>query len=185
MKYLLVALGNPGEKYTNTRHNVGWILTDLIFPQAAWSKNNYANALVASVANVPLELVKPLTFMNDSGISVDYFIKKESILPEQVIIIYDDIDLTIGKIKISFDRGSGGHNGIKSIETHLGSREFIRIRIGISKLLESGELVKPNVLGNFEPVEHEMLASLAPKIKEAIKVITEKGKEFAMTEFNK
>ena len=185
MKYLLVALGNPGEKYTTTRHNVGWIVTDLMFPEASWDKNSYANALVANTSSLPLELVKPLTFMNDSGISVDYFIKKEAVLPEQIVVIYDDIDLALGKIKISFDRGSGGHNGIKSIEAHVGSREFIRIRVGISKLLESGELVKPNVLGNFEPTEHEVLASLAPKIKESIRVIIEKGKEAAMTEFNK
>ena len=87
-------------------------------------------------------------------------------------------------MKISFDRGSGGHNGIKSIEAHLGSREFIRIRIGISKLLENGELVKPNVLGNFEKSEQEALASLAPRLKLALATIIKEGKEIAMTEFN-
>ncbi len=185
--YLVVALGNPGEKYEQTRHNAGWILADLAFPDLEFGRNSYANAGVAktSISNQDVQVVKPATFMNESGVSVEYFIKKESILPEHIIVIYDDIDLPIGKMKISFDRGSGGHNGIKSIEEHLGSREFIRIRIGISKLLENGEISKPNVLGNFEASELETLKTLAPKVKLAIGTILVQGKEMAMTEFNK
>ena len=188
--YLVVALGNPGEKYEQTRHNAGWILADLAFPGLEFSRNSYANAGVAktSISNHDVQVVKPATFMNESGVSVEYFIKKENILPEHIIVMYDDIDLPIGKMKISFDRGSGGHNGIKSIEAHLGSREFIRIRIGISKLLNppagGGELVKPNVLGNFEPSELEILKILAPKVKSALETIISEGKEAAMTKFN-
>lgn len=184
--YLVVALGNPGEKYELTRHNAGWILADLAFPDLEFSRNSYANAGGAktSISNQEVQIVKPATFMNESGVSVEYFIKKESISPEHIIVIYDDIDLPIGKMKISFDRGSGGHNGIKSIEAHLGSREFIRIRIGISKLLENGELSKPNVLGNFEASELEILKTLAPKVKLVIETIIVQGKEMAMTEFN-
>jgi PTH1 family peptidyl-tRNA hydrolase len=188
--YLVVALGNPGEKYEQTRHNAGWILADLAFPNLEFGRNSYANAGVAktSISNQEVQIVKPATFMNESGVSVEYFIKKENILPEHIVVIYDDIDLPIGKMKISFDRGSGGHNGIKSIEAHLGSREFIRIRIGISKLLNppagGGELVKPNVLGNFESSELETFKTLAPKVKLAIETIIVQGKEMAMTEFN-
>ncbi len=184
--YLVVALGNPGEKYEQTRHNAGWILADLAFPGLEFSRNSYANAGVAktSISNHDVQVVKPATFMNESGVSVEYFIKKENILPEHIIVMYDDIDLPIGKMKISFDRGSGGHNGIKSIEAHLVSREFIRIRIGISKVLESGELVKPNVLGNFESTELETLKTLAPKVTSAIETIISEGKEAAMTKFN-
>ncbi|MDB4984535.1 MAG: aminoacyl-tRNA hydrolase [Patescibacteria group bacterium] len=185
-QYLIVALGNPGEKYEHTRHNAGWILADLAFSNPDYARNSYASAGVAkvTVARETVQLVKPATFMNESGVSVEYFIKKENIKPENIIVIYDDIDLPIGKMKISFDRGSGGHNGIKSIEAHLGSREFIRIRIGISKVLENGELVKPNVLGNFEPSEQEVLASLAPRLKSTIETIVSEGKETAMTKFN-
>ena len=188
--YLVVALGNPGEKYEQTRHNAGWILADLAFPDLEFSRNSYANAGVAktTISNQDVQIVKPATFMNESGVSVEYFLKKENILPEHIIVMYDDIDLPIGKMKISFDRGSGGHNGIKSIEAHLGSREFIRIRIGISKLLNppagGGELVKPNVLGNFEPSELEILKILAPKVKSALETIISEGKEAAMTKFN-
>ena len=184
--YLVVALGNPGEKYEQTRHNAGWILVDLAFPDLEFERNSYANAGVTKthISNQEIQIVKPATFMNESGVSVEYFIRKEHILPEHSIVIYDDIDLPIGKMKISFDRGSGGHNGIRSIEAHLGSREFIRIRIGISKLLESGELVKPNVLGNFESSELETLKILASRVKSAVETIISEGKEAAMTKFN-
>ena len=186
MDYLIVGLGNPGKEYEKTRHNAGWILLDEMFPEVEWGRDSYANAgtVTVSLADQRTLLVKPATFMNNSGESVEYFIKKKDIQPEQVIVIYDDIDLALGKIKISFDRGSGGHNGIKSIEAHLGSREFIRIRIGISKIAENGEVIKPNVLGKFEPGELETLAEVSKQVKLAIHTILSEGKDAAMTEFN-
>lgn len=186
MNHLIVGLGNPGKEFEKTRHNAGWILLDQMFPDAEWSRNSYANAgvAIATISNQEITLLKPATFMNNSGESVEYFIKKKDISPENVIVIYDDIDLAIGKLKISFDRGSGGHNGIKSIEAHLGSREFIRIRIGVSKVLESGELAKPNVLGHFESSEMEALQKLSKTVKKALETILENGKEKAMSLFN-
>lgn len=182
MNYLVVALGNPGNEYALTRHNAGWIVVDGAFPDLTWGRDSYA--LAGTAQQDTILFAKPVTFMNESGQTVEYFINKKDILPENIIVVYDDIDLPLGKIKISFDRGSGGHNGIKSIEAHIGSREFIRIRIGISKVLESGELVKPNVLGKFEENELEALTSLAPKVKAAIETIVGKGKEDAMNQFN-
>lgn len=182
MNHLIIALGNPGDQYKNTRHNAGWIAIDLAYPQLEWARNNYAVAGVAKLNN--LIFAKPATMMNLSGETVGYFVNKENILPENIIVVYDDIDLPLGKIKISFDRGSGGHNGIKSIEEHLGSREFVRIRIGISKILDDGTFVKPNVMGNFETQELGALASLAPTIKSAIESIITDGREAAMGKFN-
>lgn len=179
MRYLVVGLGNPGKEYEKTRHNVGWLVLDAAYPGLAWSRNSYANAGIAKDGD--LVLLKPATFMNESGFSVDYFIKKEGFLAEHCIVVYDDIDLPLGKIKLSFDRGSGGHNGIKSIESYLGSREFIRIRIGISKLLENGELAKPNVLGNFESGELEIVQDLSEKVRNIIEVLQTKGKDKAMS----
>lgn len=183
MNYLILALGNPGEKYALTRHNAGWLVLDALFPTCDMQENSYACAFVGKVED--FIIAKPLTFMNESGKTADYFVKKHNIKPEHIIVLYDDIDLPLGKMKISFDRGSGGHNGIKSLETYLGSREFIRIRIGISKIRESGELVKPNVLGNFEPEELEVIKQISTKIKYVIVTIMKDGKEYAMTEFNK
>ena len=185
MNYLVVALGNPGDKLVKTRHNAGWLAVDAAFPDLQWSRNSYANAGVATLnfENDKVFFAKPVTFMNLSGEAVKYFIDKEQILSDHIIVIYDDIDLPLGKLRISFDRGSGGHNGIKSVEQYAG-REFVRIRIGISKMLESGELVKPNVLGNFEESELETLKGLALRINLAIRMIIKEGKEAAMTEFN-
>jgi len=182
MKYLIVGLGNPGTEYEKTRHNAGWIVIDDMYPNLEWGRDSYANAGTAEQDG--FTFVKPATFMNLSGETVQYFVEKKDYLPENIIVIYDDIDLALGKIKISFDRGSGGHNGIKSIETCLGSREFIRIRIGISKLLETGEFVKPNVLGKFEANELETLAEVSNRVKLVLMTIVKEGKEIAMTEFN-
>lgn len=182
MKYLIVGLGNPGTEYEKTRHNAGWIVIDSMYPNLVWARDSYANAGTAQEGD--FLFVKPATFMNLSGETVQYFVDKKDYLPENIIVIYDDIDLALGKMKISFDRGSGGHNGIKSIEMSLGSREFIRIRIGISKTLEDGTLVKPNVLGKFEASELETLAEVAKRVKLSLETIAKEGKEQAMTLFN-
>jgi PTH1 family peptidyl-tRNA hydrolase len=179
---MVVALGNPGLEYEKTRHNAGWLVIDFAYPELEWSRDAYALAGVAK--NEIILFVKPVTFMNNSGESVGYLSEKKSIAADHCIVVYDDIDLSIGKIKISFDRGDGGHNGIKSIQDHLGTKEFIRIRIGISKLLENGELVKPNVLGKFESGELNTLSEVSKKVNAAISSIIKSGREKAMTEFN-
>lgn len=183
MNYLVVGLGNPGEKYKYTRHNVGWIILDQLAVHGDWSHDAYAQAVTTVYQNKFL-LVKPQTFMNLSGESVRYFLDKKGYTSDACVVIYDDIDLPLGKIKISFDRGSGGHNGIKSIEQEIGSRQFIRIRIGISKVLESGELVKPNVLGNFESEELKIVSDISKKIGLVLYTLQAEGLEKAMTEFN-
>lgn len=183
MNYLVVGLGNPGEKYKNTRHNVGWIVLDQLAMGADWNHDAYAQAMTTHYQSNFL-LVKPQTFMNLSGESVRYFLDKKGYTSDACVIVYDDIDLPLGKIKISFDRGSGGHNGIKSIEQEIGSRQFIRIRIGISKVLDSGELVKPNVLGNFEAEELEQVTTIARRVGLVLYTLQAEGLEKAMTEFN-
>lgn len=184
--YLLVGLGNPGQEYATTRHNVGWIILHNLFTDSVWQNNKYSHSseLQEVIKGTAVRVIKPLTFMNESGKSIEHFIKKEAIPFDRVIVIYDDLDLTLGTVKISFDRGSGGHNGIKSIEKHLGSREFVRIRIGISKVLENGDVVKPNVLGNFEPSELKVVKDVSKKVQKVLETILTKGKEKAMTIFN-
>lgn len=182
MNYLVVGLGNPGKEYEKTRHNAGWIVIDFAYPDLFWEQDNYAVAGIAK--HEAIIFAKPTTFMNLSGESVGYITKKKDIAADHCIVIYDDIDLLLGKLKISYDRGSGGHNGIKSIQDHLGTAEFIRIRIGISKVLENGEFVKPNVLGKFEPEELETLKVVSVIVKKALETIQTEGREKAMTLFN-
>lgn len=181
MKLLLVGLGNPGVKYQYTRHNIGWIILEQMFPQVSWELQKYAQALFTkeNIADCEYIVIKPQTFMNESGISVKWFLDEYKDSP--IFVLYDDLDLPVGTWKLSHDRGSGGHNGIKSIEKHLGTRDFFRIRIGIARELENGSIVKPNVLGNFESNEQEKILALLPEIKNMLHIYREQGKDKAMT----
>ncbi len=181
MKLLLVGLGNPGVKYQYTRHNIGWIILEQMFPQVSWELQKYAQALFTkeNIADCEYIVIKPQTFMNESGISVKWFLDEYKDSP--IFVFYDDLDLPVGTWKLSHDRGSGGHNGIKSIEKHLGTRDFFRIRIGIARELENGSIVKPNVLGNFESNEQEKILALLPEIKNMLQIYREQGKDKAMT----
>lgn len=185
--YIVVGLGNPGDRYKNTRHNVGWIVMNTVFPDVSWKKNIYAHAIEATdmIAGESVLLVQPQTFMNESGISLAYYMKKTKVSPHHCIILYDDLDLPLGTVRISFDRGSGGHNGIRSLERSLGTREFIRVRIGIAKRIDDTTASKPNVLGNFEPEEYQqVIGSISKNVEKIIKSIITEGKEKAMTQYN-
>jgi len=178
----IIGLGNPGEKYTYTRHNVAWLVLDQLFPDG-WNHHKYMNAHVRN-SNHGL-YIKPETFMNNSG-EVVHFLKKEmDIQPEHIVVMYDDLDLPFGVIKIAHNRGDGGHNGVKSIVQHLGSKECIRIRIGISKQLDDGRLAKPNVLGNFSHEEREIInEKIAAQIERIIKSLHDNGLEKTMNVYN-
>lgn len=184
---LIIGLGNPGEKYKKTRHNVGFIVLDKILDKIDWSKSSKAKTLFYqdTIVGETVEYLKPQTFMNDSGFSVSYTQKKHEIKSEDIIVIHDDLDLPFNKIKISYDRGDGGHNGIKSIMNYLGSQSFIRIRVGISILDENGILRKPNVLSQFSKKEINILEkNISPTIKEILETIIKNDKETAMNKYN-
>lgn len=190
---LVTALGNPGEEYAKTKHNAGWIVIDRVVDDAKWMKNAGANAMFVpgQVGSEPVEYIKPLTFMNLSGNSVSHVVKKEKLKPEQVIVLHDEIDLPIGSVRISFDRGAGGHNGITSIQDALGTAAFVRIRIGVSPVDAEGNTRRPTagaqhdfVLKNFNKVDFEKIEALAPKVKEIIETIANEGLEKAMNTFN-
>ena len=173
---LVIGLGNPGEEYENTRHNTGRILVGLI--EKKWD-------------GPKVKFVTPDTFMNNSGKEVIKYVKSKKDLKD-LIVIYDDIDLPIGKMKISFNRSSGGHNGLGSIIKSLKSEEFLRIRIGIAPVTHSGKIKKPHgekevikfILGEFKKSELETLKKLSKKVAEAVAMIFEEGKEKAMSLYN-
>jgi peptidyl-tRNA hydrolase, PTH1 family len=183
--YTIIALGNPGSEYKNTRHNVAWILVDKAFSDIEFEKNKYVNSLVARVGvGEGILFVKPETFMNDSGSVISLLQKQYEIDLEKLVVVQDDIDLPLGTIRISYDRGSGGHNGIKSIIEHYGGKNFIRARVGLAITDEGGTLRKPDVLGNFSESESEAIAVLAPHFKKVIETIVLKGKEKTMNLYN-
>lgn len=176
MIYTLVPLGNPGEKYARTRHNAARIVLNLIQPHIDKMES--------------VEVFVPDTFMNESGRAIaEYLRYKEG---REVVIVYDDKDLPIGKIRISHDRGDGGHNGVKSVIDHLGTREFTRVRIGIAPenvdgkdvKAPHGEEVQDFVMGKFREEEEMKLREIAPQVVGAIQAIVDVGYQKAMERFN-
>ena len=208
MSYLIVGLGNPGQKFIKTRHNVGRFVLDKLV--ASLSDDNKVRDwekrvdLLATRAQIKfntknLTLLLPDTFMNLSGNSVAKTIKKEKIKIEDVIVVHDDLALPLGEIKISFGRGSGGHNGVQSIIEALGGKEFIRLRIGITPLIETDSETKTFwlalwrrfrsnrssfVLLPFTEQEMKSIEILPSKVREIISIITEQGLTSAMNQFN-
>ena len=173
---LVVGLGNPGSEYEKTRHNAGRIAVGFISKKLEDSK---------------IKFITPDTFMNNSGRAVVPLVKSKKDLA-QLVIIYDDIDLPLGKIKISFNRSSGGHNGLGSVIKALKSQEFLRIRIGISRATPGGKLKKPSrekavlnfLLGEYKKPELETLKKLSKIVVEAIETIFTESKEKAMSLYN-
>ena len=192
---LVVGLGNPGVEYENTRHNVGFIVLDFILGKKIdWKGGSGVKLLYHkdSLGGKPTQYIKPTTFMNNSGVAVASIKEKNKINLKDIVVIYDDVDLPLGKIKISFDRSSGGHNGLESIIKKLKSREFLRIRVGISPVTPSGKIKKPKgekailnfLLGEFKKSEIEELKKLSKKISQAVETIFTEGKDKAMSLYN-
>ena len=173
---LIVGLGNPGPKYKNTRHNIGWLILDALAEKNKWhtSKNNQADYTHVEINGTDTELAKPLTFMNKSGSSVAKIIKKHNLPPsEDLIVIHDDLDITFGNYKIQKDRSAAGHNGVKSIIEHLGTQDFTRIRVGIAKENKDHQGDSATfVLKRFNILERIKLNSLKEKIIEELKNLT-------------
>ena len=173
---IVVGLGNPGAEYENTRHNTGRIMVGI---------------LEKKLENSKIKFLTPDIFMNNSGKAVAPLVKSKKDLKD-LIIIYDDIDLPLGKIKISFNRSSGGHNGLGSVIKALKSEEFLRIRMGIAPATPSGKTRKPKgekavikfILGEFKKSEIETIKKLSKKVAEAIEMIFVEGKEKAMSIYN-
>jgi len=195
MSYILVALGNPGEKYEKTRHNVGLILLENILEKNNFSDfqlDKYCEGKITEgeLFGQKVSAFFPLTFMNESGRAVEkIFHKYDEKNSEKLIVIHDDVDLVFGNIKLSKARGAGGHNGIRSIIKYLGTNDFIRIRVGVASVFwESrrpvGQELNNFVLGNFSQTEREGLVKVQQKVEKALVLILEKGIEKAMEEVN-
>jgi len=187
ISYLIVGLGNPGDKYAKTRHNVGFITLDYIAQKLNIKINK--SKFKALVCDTELNgkrvlFMKPQTFMNNSGEAVREAVDFYKIPIENVIIIYDDISLQPGKMRIRLKGSDGGHNGIKSIIYHLNSNEFPRIKIGVG--------AKPNpeydladwVLGNIPEDEQEVMLNCIGNAYESVKLMVEGNSNKAMEKYN-
>lgn len=196
--FLIAGLGNPGEKYQKTRHNAGFLVLDFLY--SGFEGYKYADAKVKkdTIESKEVIFVKPETFMNDSGKSVSYIAEKYEIPNENILVIYDDLDLPLGDVRVSFDRGDGGHNGIKSIVSQIGTKAFTRVRIGIAPKDEEGRAIKPTggfftpaskavsnfVLKDFSASDLEKIKDLSSKVEKIIKTFIKEGRERVMNEHN-
>ena len=182
--YLVVGLGNPGKEYTHTRHNVGFDVIDLMASRYNVSINRIKFKGVygeVNIANEKVILLKPSTYMNLSGESVREASSFYKIPNENIIIIYDDISLHAGKLRVRSKGSAGGHNGIKSILANLSSDVFPRIKVGIGKPEKS---LIPHVLGRFSKEDRVLVEKAFEASVKAASVIIEEGCMEAMNQFN-
>ena len=183
---LIAGLGNPGAEYAHTKHNVGFMLVDALAEELgidAWREK--FNALVAEgrIGAEKVLLVKPLTYMNESGRALAPLLDWYKLAPEELIVVHDDMDIAVGTIRLRRKGSAGGHNGIKSLLAHIGSQEFSRVRIGIGRPLPGWTVVR-HVLAPFSaedgPKVHEAIAYLLP----AVECIVTDGIDMAMNRYN-
>lgn len=176
---LIVGLGNPGKRYIKTRHNVGFMVLDALqkgldeYKIGKWELSKKFNAEICGVTvshNDKIILAKPLTFMNESGIAVQLIAHFYQMTHRDIIIVHDDKDIALGEIKIQTDRSSAGHNGVESIITHIGTQDFIRVRVGIKKANERGmQDTAKFVLSKFGIFERKKVDEVIKRSVEEIK----------------
>ena len=165
--FLIVGLGNPGAQYSNTRHNVGFMAVDaLAGADVSWHKEKDALTARVEMDGRRVILVKPQTFMNNSGVAVQALMTFYKVPLENLIVIHDDMDITVGDCREKIGGGSAGHNGIRSIDAHIG-REYRRIRIGIGHPRDFDLPMNPAdwVLGKFGPQQLKLIRETIEKIK--------------------
>ncbi len=174
MQWTVVGLGNPGGEYVGTRHSVGRDFLAALEKSASWRMPPKTKVLL------------PDTYMNESGRAVVKLVKSKK-AAEGLVVLHDDLDLPLGSLKISFGSGSGGHKGVESIQKALKTKDFVRIRIGISPRAPSGRIKKPNsggvndfVLGKFKPAEQEKLKKVRKVLVEALEILLTEGRAAAM-----
>jgi len=185
---VIIGLGNPEKKYEKTRHNIGFEIVDYLADKWGfiWQKNNKFNALFCegiAPNRRKIRLVKTLTYMNLSGQSVRAVLDWYKLNADSILVIYDDMDLPFGRIRLRLSGSAGGHNGMKSIISHVGSQNFSRFRIGIGKSGGKEETIS-HVLGKFSKTEGKVMDELMVLTYDTIHVCLRDGVEKAMSLYN-
>ncbi len=186
IEWLIVGLGNPGPKYKDTRHNVGFVVIDALAKSEGIRFNEgRAQAVVGrgEIEDVPVALMKPLTYMNLSGRAVAAVARFYKIPPSYILVVYDDLDLPHASLRLRLKGGPGGHNGMKSVIQHLGTKEFPRVRIGIDR--PAGPIpIEAYVLRKFSRDEQKSMRYTYEAAQDAIRLAVTEGMERAMSNFN-
>jgi PTH1 family peptidyl-tRNA hydrolase len=189
---LVVGLGNPGEKYAGNRHNIGFMCLDyfahshdIVFERS----RSQAKIGLGRVLNREIVLAKPQTYMNNSGEAVGKLIRQHKVKIENLIVVHDDLDLPVGRIRIRLGGSSGGHKGINSIVRHISNQDFIHVRVGIGRPNSNGqdkgedEIVN-YVLGDFTPEEKAVMDKVIPGVDEIVNCLFAEGLTATMNRFN-
>lgn len=185
---LIVGLGNPEPKYDQTRHNIGFDAVDelaKIWQLDLKENKRFQGLFVEGVApgGSKIRLLKPLTYMNRSGQSVRAVVDWYKLKPQSVLVIYDDMDLPVGRLRIRLTGSAGGHNGMKSIIAHLGVKDFPRLRVGIGKSNDKQQTIG-HVLGKFAPQESKIIEEILYISRKAIELSLKEGVEKSMNRYN-
>ena len=189
---LIVGLGNPGSKYDRTRHNIGFEIVEAFaksLPDVSLVGNKRFQGETGEFrsAGERTVLLKPTTYMNRSGQAVRAVLDWYKLEPSAVLVVYDDMDLPTGKLRMRLSGGAGGHNGMKSIISHLGTKEFPRLRVGVGAADKSGDAngaVVSHVLGRFAPEDRKIVDAVIPMAIDAIDLSLRKGVERSMNLYN-
>lgn len=185
MKYLVVGLGNPGEKYANTRHNIGFKVVEAFAKEreGAFALDKQAEVAQVKFKGRTIVLIKPTTFMNLSGKAVNYWMQQEKIPMENILVITDDIALPFGTLRMKGKGSDGGHNGLKDIQATLNSQQYARLRFGVGNNFYKGQQAD-YVLGEWSAEESEKLEERIKTATEFIKGFTTIGLNMTMSNWN-
>jgi PTH1 family peptidyl-tRNA hydrolase len=182
---LVVGLGNPGSKYAQTRHNIGWQAIDRVADRAGWAgrgrQRDASSVVMGRYKGLDLTLVKPLTFMNDSGLAIRKVLAREHAPLTDLLVVADDFALPFGKLRFREGGGHGGHNGLRSVIDELGNEKFSRLRIGIGDPATGGA---DHVLSTFRAEETARLDELLDAVADAIEAWAREGTSKAANRFN-
>lgn len=188
---LIIGLGNPGKEYATNRHNIGFMCLNhfaRLHRISLDKKQGKARVGLGTVAGEPVVLAKPQTYMNLSGVAVNLLAQKYGVGPDGLIVIHDDLDLPLGKIRIRRGGSAAGHNGIKSIIGCSGSADFIRVRVGISRPLKEGETARETivdyVLGDFGSADSPVIDNTIKAVSDSLLCLLTEGLAAAMNKFN-
>lgn len=189
-QWAIVGLGNPGKRYAMTRHNLGFLVVERLARQwgISWSDERRFSARVGrgKVEDKGVHLLMPQTYMNESGRAVRRYMDFFGLVAQQIVVVCDDVALDFGEMRLRLQGSSGGHNGLKSVEAHLGTREYPRLRLGVGEGRSArSEGLVDHVLGGFSVQEREELDAVLEKASEALVLLVGRGIHAAMNEVNK
>lgn len=187
MAALILGLGNHGGEYRGTRHNVGWMVLDELEGRGRFGgqrREGPAKVREGAIDGYDVVTARPQTYMNVSGRAAVHLLRKYGVPPEDLIVVHDDVDLPLGRIRLKRGGGAAGQQGVLSVADALRTQEFMRVRVGVSRPLERDQMVD-YVLDRFTPDERERLALVIPRAADAVVALVRDDLETAMSEYNR